>query len=231
MILGAGRGTRLASIGLSVPKVLVDIDERPLLERQLEYLGGQGIEHVVVNAHHRAEQIASFAREYTGPVEVTVVSEPSLLGTAGGVRNALDVIGNNAFFVLYGDVVVHEPLDPVAHAHARHGASATLTVYETDEVEGKGAVLVDDHGWVSGFAEKQASNPRRALVNAGLYLLEPGFVADLPPRVELDFGHDVFPAAIADGARILAYQLAEPVIDVGTPEGLALARERATHNS
>jgi mannose-1-phosphate guanylyltransferase len=226
MVLGAGLGTRLATLGLTVPKVLVEIGERPLLQHQIDYLAREGIERVVVNAHHRADAIESFAREYTGPVNVTVVTEPTLLGTAGGVRNALPALGNESFFVLYGDVVVDQPLAPIARAHRARGAAATVTVYESDQVEGKGTVVVDDDGWVRRFAEKQALVRAPALVNAGLYLLEPGFLAGLPPGTEADFGHDVFPSAIARGSRLLAYRLPRPVIDVGTPDGLRLARER-----
>jgi mannose-1-phosphate guanylyltransferase len=231
MILGAGLGTRLASIGLTVPKVLVEVGDRPLLQAQIEYLCREGIERVVVNAHHRAEAIESFARNHDGSVDVTVVTEPKLLGTAGGVRNALDILGDDPFFVVYGDVVFDVPLAPIAEAHRTRGAAATVTVYRSDSVKGKGTVAVDADGWVTRFAEKQASAGPPAFINAGLYLLEPAFVAELPPGVESDFGHDVFPAALALGSRVLAYALPEPVVDVGTPEGLALARARAAGGS
>jgi NDP-sugar pyrophosphorylase family protein len=224
MVLGAGRATRLAPLGLSVPKVLVDVRGRPLLERQLDYLARERIERVVVNAHHLAETIVSFARAYTGPIDLTVITEPQLLGTAGGVRNALGRLGEEPFFVLYGDVLIDEPLAPIVAAHGRRRAAATVTVYETDDVEGKGTVIADADGRVVAFAEKPARASTPALVNAGLYLLDPSFLRDLPPGVELDFGHDVFPGALTRGAQILAHRLAHPVIDVGTPEGLALAR-------
>jgi NDP-sugar pyrophosphorylase family protein len=228
MILGAGKGARLASLGLTVPKVLVEVGERPLLERQIDYLGQHGVERVVVNAHHLAEAIESFAREYTGPVALSVVTEPDLLGTAGGVRNALPSLGDEPFFVLYGDVLVDQPLAEIDEAHRRCGADVTVTVYETDQIEGKGTVATDDDGWVVGFAEKDPNTLTPALVNAGLYLLDPAFVAGLPRGEELDFGRDVFPAALAEGKRIFAYLLDEPVIDVGTPEGLAAAKARVT---
>jgi NDP-sugar pyrophosphorylase family protein len=89
MVLGAGRGTRLASLGLEVPKILVDVSGEPLLARQLRYLDGEGVDRVVVNAHHMADKVLAFARERSGPPELIVVSEPELLGTAGGVRNAI----------------------------------------------------------------------------------------------------------------------------------------------
>lgn len=228
MVLGAGRGTRLASMGLRVPKVLVEVSGKPLLQRQIEYVGRQGVKRVVINAHHLSEAIEDFARDYTGPVELTVIREPALLGTAGGVRNALDRLGPAPFYVLYGDVLVDEPLDAVAETHERSGAAATVTVYETLDVEGKGTVLVEADGRVTGFAEKQdVSTARPALVNAGLYLLDPAFVTGLAPGVECDFGHDVFPAALASRTPMHAHRLARPVIDVGTPAGLELARRQA----
>lgn len=232
MILGAGRGTRLAALGLDVPKVLVDVGGRPLLERQVAYLAREGVEHVVINAHHRAEAIVSFARERTGEPELSIVTEPRLLGTAGGVRNALDLLGDEPFFVLYGDVVVDEALAPIEAEHRRRGAAATVTVYESDEIEGKGTIVVDSDNRVTAFAEKAAAvSTRPALVNAGLYLLDPAFVAPLAPGVELDFGHDVFPAAVARGERVFAYVLSRPVIDVGTPEGLERARNLSSASS
>src|SRR5947209_5568078 len=100
MILGAGLGTRLAGIGLDVPKVLVEIGGRPLLESQIEYLTREGVQRIVVNAHHRAAAIKSFVRHYKGPANVRVITEQKLLGTAGAVRNVLDILGPDPFFVL-----------------------------------------------------------------------------------------------------------------------------------
>jgi NDP-sugar pyrophosphorylase family protein len=227
MILAAGRGTRLASIGLSVPKALVEIGGRPLLLSQVDYLAREGIERVVVNAHHRAEAIEAFAREYRGSVAVSVAREPKLLGTAGAVRNVVHLLGPEAFFVLYGDVVIDQSLSPIAAMHRSRGADATVTVYESDSIEGKGTVVVDKRGWVRSFVEKHGEKQGPALINAGLYLLEPRFVRGFPTEREIDFGHEIFPAALARGARIFAYRLRDPVIDVGTPEGLSAARARA----
>jgi NDP-sugar pyrophosphorylase family protein len=227
MILAAGRGTRLASLGLSVPKVLVEIAGRPLLQTQIDYLAREGIQRILINAHYRAEAIEAFVRNYQGSVSLIVARETKLLGTAGAVRNVLDLLGPEPFFVLYGDVVIDEPLAPISELHRRRSAAATVTVYESDAVEDKGTVLVDGDDWIRSFVEKQNVLRSPALINAGLYLLEPTFIADLPLKTEIDFGHDVFPAALAHGSRVLAYRLADPVIDVGTPEGLVLARTRA----
>jgi NDP-sugar pyrophosphorylase family protein len=217
----------LGALGLAIPKVLVPVGGRPLLARQIDYLAEQGVERVVVNAHHLAESIQAFAQEHVGPVQLTVVTEPKLLGTAGSVRNALALLGQEPFLVLYGDVVVDQPLAPMVAHHLEHGPAATVAVYESRIVEDKGTVAVDAEGCVTRFLEKDPNVRPPALINAGLYVLEPGFLAPLPLGVELDFGYDVFPSALGRGVRILAHRLRQPVLDVGTPDGLALAQARA----
>jgi NDP-sugar pyrophosphorylase family protein len=224
MVLGAGRGTRLGELGRKVPKVLVDVGGRPLLARQAEYLAAQGVDRVVVNAHHLSEALVEFAAAYRGPAKLEVVVEPSLLGTAGGVRNALERLGGGPFLVLYGDVLIRESLRPMIEMHERVHPSATVTVYESWHTEGKGTVELDDDDRVRQFREKSGDVPVPAWINAGIYLLEPSLVERLPAAVPLDFGHDVFPEALERGGHIQAHRLSEPVLDIGTPEALVTAQ-------
>ncbi len=226
MILAAGRGTRLGELGRTVPKVLVDVGGEPLLARQIRYLKDGGARRIVVNAHHLADQIEDFAANHPDAADIEVVVESTLLGTAGGVRNALPHLGDEAFAVLYGDVIVDEPLDAVSETHKRTEADATLTVYRTTEIEGKGTVQLTPQGTVRSFHEKVLSPQAQELayVNAGLYVVHPSLLRGLPREVELDFGHDVFPAALSRGRTIAAHILASPVIDMGTPAMLELAR-------
>jgi mannose-1-phosphate guanylyltransferase len=227
MILAAGLGTRLGDLGQTEPKALLDIAGKPLLQRQLEFLERQGVERVVINAHHLAPRIVDFAARYRGPLEVRCIVEPELLGTAGGVRNALDYLGPGAFLVLYGDVVVQEELAALVAHHARRQPVATLAVYEATSAEAKGVVETDSHGRVTGFREKPELGPGSVLINAGLYVVEPALIETLAAGVFGDFGQDVFPAALSAGLPIEAARLTAPVIDIGTPEGLALARQVA----
>ena len=127
------------------------------------------------------------------------MTEQRLLGTAGGVRNAIDHLGPGSFLVLYGDVLVDAPIEPLLALHRRTGASATLAVHVADFAEGKGVVVVDEDCRIEGFTEKGAETSGPFLINSGLYVLEPEMVAQLDPGVECDFGSDVFPAALAQG--------------------------------
>lgn len=229
MILAAGRGTRLGELGKTVPKVLVNVGGEPLLARQIAYLNDNGIQRIVINAHHLADQIQGFVAEHPHANDLTVLVEPELLGTAGGVRNALPHLGEEAFVVLYGDVIVDEPIRAVSDTHLRTEAAATLTVYTSSEVDGKGTVQIADDGIINAFHEKAASRVenRTAYVNAGLYIVDPSLLEDLPAGVELDFGHDVFPAALAEKRTFAAHILATSVIDMGTPAALELARGKS----
>jgi mannose-1-phosphate guanylyltransferase len=225
MILAAGRGTRLGELGETVPKVLVDVGGEPLLARQIAYLKDNGIQSIVINAHHLADQIQDFVAEHPHAIDITVVIESELLGTAGGVRNALPLLGEDPFVVLYGDVITDEPIEPMLMTHRRTHAAATLTVYRSLDVEGKGTVQIDRDGTVSSFREKTvASVDEEAYINAGLYIVEPSLVEHLPARVALDFGHDLFPSALAQGQTIAGHILAASVIDIGTPATLDVAR-------
>lgn len=223
LILAAGKGTRLGDLGLKLPKVLVPVGDRPLLDRHLEHLEREGVERVVVNAHHLADQLVEHLGRYRGSLEVEVLVEPTLLGTAGAAINALGMLGDGSFYVIYGDVMLFEPLEPVLRTHERAGAAATLTVYEWDNTSAKGVVEVDSNGRVKNFVEQDPQRTGPGLVNAGLYVVEPGLFEDCPHDTFLDFGHDVFPAALGAGHHLQTH-LISPVVDIGTPEGLASAR-------
>lgn len=224
MVLGAGRGTRLAGLGLGVPKILVPINGEPLLSRQLRYLAGEGARRVVVNAHHLAGQVERFAVAHRPPPELVVVCEPELLGTAGGVRNALAHFGPEPIVVLYGDVLTDARLERLLAAHADAGAQATLAVYESEDTRDKGTVTVDREDRVTRFVEKADGQPGPALINAGIYAVQPAFMAGaVQAGAFADFGRDVFPAALDAGDLLRVHRLEMPVLDIGTPASLRRA--------
>ena len=227
MILAAGLGTRLGALGAALPKILIDVAGTTLLARHVSYLEELGAERIVINVHHHADMIEQEVSQLQASAEIICLREPALLGTAGGVRNALPLLGAETFLVLYGDVLFPDRLDPMIGRHAEQSAAATLAVHEAGSVLGKGVVEVDEDGRIVRFVEKQGDIEAPALINSGFYALEPAVVDRLVPGAFSDFGRDVFPALLADGAPLHAYRLPRPVIDVGTPEGLAEARRLA----
>jgi mannose-1-phosphate guanylyltransferase len=228
MILAAGRGTRLGALGQARAKVLMDVAGRPLLLRHLDLLVNEGFERVVVNVSHLANQITTAVQGYEGPIEVICVEEAELLGTAGGVRNALALLQPGPFLVLYGDVLVRDSLRPMIELHGKHKGVATLAVHRADCADGKGTVEVDAEGRITRFIEKGATTARHPfLINSGIYVIEAALVSSLPPGRFCDFGMDVFPQALRQDRLMLAHVLRWPVIDLGTREGLAQGRAAA----
>lgn len=225
MILAAGRGTRLGELGTRVPKALVEIDGVPLLGRQLAYLAASGVERVVVNAHHLAEQIIDFIASGGHPVEVEVSFEPQLLGTAGGLRAALDRFDKGApIIVLYADTIVSASLQALTAGHVAANADATIAVNWLEDTRGKGVVEVDRDGTIMDFVEKP-SQAKPGLANAGIYVLDRDFVELIPEHAFYDFALDLFPHALASGRyRLRAQTIDAMAHDIGTPVALALAQ-------
>jgi NDP-sugar pyrophosphorylase family protein len=224
MILAAGRATRLGALGRERAKALIEFDGRPLLEHHLRYLGRHGVSKVVVNASHLASQIETFAAGFEGPPSVEVSLEPEPLGTAGGVISALAAFDAAPLLVLYGDVVIDEDLGPMAAVHERHGPVATLAVFHSEEVEGKGVVELSGDR-VTGFREKDP-DATAGWVNAGAYIVDPDWLRGFDAEAKPDFGTDLFPGALAAGRDLRAHRLAGPALDIGTPPDLARAQAR-----
>lgn len=224
MLLAAGRGTRLGELGRQKPKVLVEIGGKPLLARQFEYLARQGVDRVVVNAHHLAEQILDFVGNTPAPFPVDVVVERELLGTAGGLRNALPYFQpEQPIIVMNGDTLQTASLCRLLKTQLRTGAAATIGATWLEDTSGKGVIEVDDQMRVRRFEEKPA-DPRPGLANAGLYAIDRDLATLIPRDVFFDFAHDLFPLALHIEADLRVHELGGEFADIGTPESLAAAQ-------
>jgi NDP-sugar pyrophosphorylase family protein len=218
VLLAAGYGTRLAPLTDSVPKILVPIAGRPLLAHQLDYLAANGVVGVAVNISYLAEQVEVFLERSQLPVPVCVSREDEPLGTAGALLPLRDFL-NEAFVVLYGDVVTDAPLADLVATHRERGGLATLAYYVSDDTAGKGLIEADRDGRILCFAEKPETVVR-GRVNAGIYVCEPPVLDLIPSGRSSDFGYDVWPAALAAGQTLYAVEVEGHVYDVGLPSVL-----------
>jgi mannose-1-phosphate guanylyltransferase len=224
MLLAAGRGTRLAPLTDSTPKILAPFGERPLLEHQLEYLQRSGVSEIALNVHHHADRVLACLDALRLQVPVRVSHERELLGTAGALLPLRDFF-TEPVIVLYGDVVTNASLAELMDEHRRHNPLATLAVYPSKEIAGKGVVcLADETGRIGAFVEKPESASAEALINAGLYVVAPGVLELLGPG-ESDFGRDVWPRALAAGRTLRASVLDAYVRDIGSWAALTAAAD------
>jgi NDP-sugar pyrophosphorylase family protein len=223
VVLAAGRGTRLAPLTDSVPKILAPLGDQPLLAHQLRYLRSSGVTEVAVNVSHHADQLRSFL-DGAGADLVRVVSyEPEPLGTAGALL-CLRAFLTEPFLVLYGDVVTDASLGDLMERHRRANGIATLAYYESSETEAKGVLWLGADGRVERFVEKPQAVEGRVAVSAGIYALAPRILDFITPE-RPDFGSDVWPAIIAAGEPVYGHRIDGYLRDIGSPDALREAQQ------
>jgi mannose-1-phosphate guanylyltransferase len=200
MVMAAGLGTRLRPLTYEVPKPMVPVANRPVMEMILRLLARDGMREVVTNLHWFPETIESrFGDGSALGIELDYIHEPELTGTAGGVRAAREFLTaeGGPFCVLAGDALTDIDLNALVDAHRRNGGIATLTTKRVSNVSEYGVVVTDSEGRVSGFQEKpDPSEALSDLANCMIYVFEPEIFDYYPDPDPVDFALDVFPALL-----------------------------------
>jgi NDP-sugar pyrophosphorylase family protein len=225
-ILAAGLGTRLRSLGLDVPKVMVPIGGKPLLEHHLELFKRQGIREFIVNLHYLPEKITDYFGDGSKfGVSITYSHETELLGTAGAVKKMEAELRGGSFIVFYGDNLVQVNFGPLLEFHRARQAEATVALFASPEPWTGGVVETDSNGRVLRFVEKpDRKQISTNLISAGILVLEPQVLDVIPAGQFYDFGKDVFPRLLAEHRAVYAMEPRAYIQDVGTPERLAKAQ-------
>ena len=230
LLLAAGEGTRLRPLTLTRPKPMVPLDDEPVIAYSLAWLKANGVTDVAINVNYKPESLV----EYVGDgsrfgLNITYSVETELLGSSGALVPLRHVFGNEReFVVLYGDVLTDLDLRPVIEQHRRTNADFTMTLTHVDDPTRAGIADVDANGWVRRFKEKPARNEVfSSLANAGIYVVGAKVWDYLPSGGKQDFGGDVIPAMIDDGARVRGHAIDATVVDIGSPERLEEARALA----
>jgi mannose-1-phosphate guanylyltransferase len=224
-LLAAGRGTRLAPLTDRVPKCLVEVGGRTMLDGWFDRLRSAGVTDVLVNTHHLADRVEEHVRRRPpAGLRVELRHEPVLLGSAGTVRRHAEfAAGEPDVLVAYADNwTTYDPGRLVRRRRAL-GAPLVLGLFRAPDPRAAGIALCDADGRVTAFEEKPRVPPG-PWANAGLYVLAPEVLAAIPDRPVCDFGFDVLPLFVG---RMYGERIPDPFIDVGTPERLEEARRLA----
>jgi dTDP-glucose pyrophosphorylase len=219
VVMCGGRGARLGPLTDAIPKPMLEVAGRPILERIVLLLAGQGIKRIYLAVHY----LASVIEQHFGDgarlgVDVRYLREEKPLGT-GGALSLLPDAPTAPLVVMNGDLVTQARVGDMIDSHVSHGAMATIGVRRYRHVVPFGCVEVDG-GRVLRMEEKPALSK---LVNTGLYVLEPAVVARVPKGQE--FG---LPSLLDDclqrGERVQSFEVVDDWIDVGQRERLLHAR-------
>ena len=220
MLLAAGLGTRLRPLTYELPKPMVPILGRPVMEHIMRLLARHGFDDVIANLHYFPDLI----RDYFGDgsrqgIKLVYSFEEELLGTAGGVRNARDHFGGETFLVISGDALTDIDLTALHKRHKQAGGVATLTLKRVDDPSQLGVVIADDEGRIQGFQEKPAPGEELSnLGNCGIYMFEPEIFDYFPDKEFVDWAQDVFPALLDQDVPFYGHEIVEYWNDVGSLE-------------
>ena len=237
LVLAAGLGTRLRPLTNVRAKPAVPVAGRPLVIRILEWLAEQGVEDVVLNLHHRPETVTRVVGHgHAAGVRVRYSWEPLILGSGGGPRQALPLLGRR-FFIVNGDTLTTLSLRALADAHARSGAAVTLAVAPHPDPTRYGGVLAAEDGHVGGFAPAGTDGASHFV---GLQVVEAAVFENLPagrPAATIGGLYDRLLESPGHSGRgpVGAHRIDDEFLDIGTPAdylaaSLAVAR-REGHES
>ena len=216
ILLAAGLGTRLRPLTDRIPKCLVPINGKPLLEIWLERLAENGIGPFLINTHHRRDQVEAFISESRFKESVTLVHESNLLGTAGTLRANRDFFNGEDGMLIHADNFCLADLHMFAMTHEQRPPHClfTMMTFSSSAPSECGIVETDERGVVQKFYEKVEAPPGN-VANAAIYILSNRFLASLPSGD--DFSIDILPKCLG---KIQSFHSEDPLIDVGTYDRL-----------
>lgn len=226
VILAGGKGTRLSNLAETIPKPMLKIGDKPVLEHQIKLLKKYGITDIVILTGYLSEII----EEYFGDgskfgVNITYFKEKRPLGTTGGIKEIGYKLTED-FLVVYGDVMVNMDLKRLLNFHKEKGGIGTLVTHPNDHPYDSDLLELNANQKVVAFHPKPHDENKhyRNLVNACLYVMSPEILKYIGKGVKADFGKDIFPK-IVQKENLYGYNTAEYLKDMGTPERFKEVRE------
>jgi D-glycero-alpha-D-manno-heptose 1-phosphate guanylyltransferase len=214
-VLAGGLGTRLRPLVADRPKVLAPVRGRPFLAYLFDQLVRAAVPEVVLLTGYGADQVQDFFGTTYRDMRLIYSTEPTPLGTAGALRRALPLLRGDTILLLNGDSSCDLDLDAFHCAHRAAGAGASLTLTRVPDVGRFGRVRLAPDGRVLGFEEKGQSR-QPGWINAGVYLIERSWLAQLPLDQVLSLERDLLPNWVAAG-QVHGFRGGR-FIDIGTPE-------------
>lgn len=220
VIMAGGKGSRLRSItNDEIPKPMVPVDGKPLLEYQVEALKEYGIKKIVMIVGHLGEKIMDHFKDGKDfGVDIDYIVEKEPLGTAGAFYYLKDKTDAKDFLLIFGDVFFDIDFDRMEDFHFKNDALTTLLAHPNGHPYDSDLIQTDDNGKVIGFDSK--NNVRDYwydnMVNAGMYIINRELLELVGEPVKIDFEKDILANQVKNGANVYAYHSPEYVKDVGT---------------
>lgn len=217
VILAAGAGSRLRPLTDLLPKPLMPVANRPIVERIVIALAAAERRDLYVNLHYRGEQVAAFLADGSRwGVRVSCAVEPRLTGPAGALHAFENLPESSALLVVSGDALHDVDLDGFARWHEASGRPLSVVLRHVPDPGRYGVAQLDDSGAITGFVEKPATGGAAVgLVSCGIYCLDTMLLARIPTGCVFDFGRHLIPELVAEGTPVGGYVTDAYWTDIG----------------
>ena len=221
IILCGGLATRLGETTKTVPKVLLDIGDRTVLDWQIQLLRDANVREVILASGHLHDVLYERVGVCCSGMRIRYAREEKRLGTGGAIQNAMKQVRTSPFFVLNGDILLADfSLGEILDRFHEDMTGLLLSV-RVDDIRPYGQIVSDADGRIRTFCEKQSTRSA-GYINGGVYLFNETIIAAFPrDRDNFSIERDVFPKAF----NLYALQTDANWIDIGVPERLAYARQ------
>ncbi|MEI7593242.1 MAG: NDP-sugar synthase [Actinomycetes bacterium] len=219
VVLVGGFGTRLRPLTLHLPKQMLPIIDKPMIERVMAKLAAGGVTDAVLSLGYRPDAfLEAYPDDSCAGVALHYAVEPEPLDTAGAVRFAANDGGiENTFIVVNGDVMTDLDLGDLWNFHHERGAEGTIALTAVEDPSRYGVVPIDSEGRVEQFVEKPLPGEAPTnWINAGTYVLEPSVLKRIPSGRRVSIERETFPEMVADHSLFALHSHAYWV-DTGTP--------------
>lgn len=219
MIMAAGVGSRLEPLTLSVPKPLIPVANRPVMDILFEKLKMINVSDVICNTYYLADQIINRYSKNNIGINFNYIKEENLSGTAGGLKKCQNFFNKGeTFLVLSADGLTNADLEKGIETHLNSNAIATIGIKKIphEEVSHFGVVVTDNNGFITEFQEKPSVEEAKSnYINTGIYIFDYEIFNYIPENTFYDFAKNVFPKLLAEKS-INTFEISDYWTDIGT---------------
>ncbi len=220
IILCGGLSTRLGKTTQTLPKVLLKIGERTVLEWQLELLSSAGVNEVILASGHLHDVLYTQVGEECAGLTIRYAKEDKPLGTGGAIKNAFSFVDDFPVFVLHGDILLKNISLSDMLTHLRPEMDGLLLGISVQDLTSYGEIVSNAQGRINEFREKQQV-ARPGCANAAIFLFNRAIINAFPKQDVFSIERDVFPFL----SQLYVHKVEAEWIDIGVPERLEYARK------
>ncbi|MHA1689518.1 MAG: sugar phosphate nucleotidyltransferase [Promethearchaeota archaeon] len=226
IILSGGWGTRLRPLTCTIPKTMIPVVNRPVIERQMILLKKAGIQEIILAVSVMADALKKYFKNGASlGLKILYTEEKRPMGTAGAIKLAEELLEGENFFMLNGDIILNFDFKEMLKNHEKYGGIGTIASKLVDDPSRYGVLIINEETMqIEKFLEKDEYSPPEGKqismpINAGVYMLEPEVFKYIPPKKKVSIEREVFPK-LAGEKRLYHHPITGIWKDIGKPTEL-----------